>query len=520
MSSSSYLGTPHATTWSIEHILRLAQEGKLLVPVFQRSFRWDRMDVLKLFDSLYRGFPIGNLLVWKTGPTPGTSATFGPLAFEKDTAENLLIIDGQQRIVSLVATLLRDKDERTDDQLFSIFFDLDFEQFTTLDETAAPPAHWLPMTEVSDTVRYLEWLQSTPLAPHQVRRANELVRTLRDYRVPVYQVDGGPERGELIREIFHRINSTGKSLKGTDIFNAMFATKKYRGLIEVTEDLRSEHFGELDEKWLMKAIAAIQGLANSSQLLDYFSWHNEAEQTISLRNAEIVLRSTIDFLRKDACVLNWALLPYRFPIGPICAYFNKFPDPPENARKLLRQWLWRGALSGEHRINNIPRVRTTLAIVDGAKTPREASQRLLDQTQAPAWPFKSQAHRRNAAATRIACCVLAKLNPRHLQTNEPLDLEEILARDQPFPQLVKQTQSGTESRILHPSLKKRTAHSFELWVRLLNECSSDTRRSHLITPKALQYLNDGKQQDFIKQRRKDLDERINKFLREMCGTTR
>src|ERR1700683_4063091 len=46
-------------------LVRDVQRGVLRVPPFQRGFRWEPSDVTKLFDSLYRGFPIGNLLLWR-----------------------------------------------------------------------------------------------------------------------------------------------------------------------------------------------------------------------------------------------------------------------------------------------------------------------------------------------------------------------------------------------------------------------------------------------------------------------
>ncbi len=37
----------------------------LILPDIQREFVWDSERICRLFDSLLRGFPIGNLLIWK-----------------------------------------------------------------------------------------------------------------------------------------------------------------------------------------------------------------------------------------------------------------------------------------------------------------------------------------------------------------------------------------------------------------------------------------------------------------------
>ena len=51
---------------TVEELLKLANDGRLRVPSFQRALRWDADDKWKLLDSMERGYPIGTLLLWKT----------------------------------------------------------------------------------------------------------------------------------------------------------------------------------------------------------------------------------------------------------------------------------------------------------------------------------------------------------------------------------------------------------------------------------------------------------------------
>lgn len=213
---------PEATHWDINKILQEAQAGNLQVPVFQRNFCWRPEDILNLFDSLYKGYPIGNLVLWRTTPTGNTRATFGASSFkQKRPAEAWLIIDGQQRITSLVGALLAPPEGTAPIREFCVYFDLNEQRFKHPRTGRAVPAHWLPMTEVADTVAFLEWLQDANLSSDQVRRANLVVRSLRDYRLPAYLVVGGPEQEHLIREIFSRLNTTGRRLKQAEIFRAL-----------------------------------------------------------------------------------------------------------------------------------------------------------------------------------------------------------------------------------------------------------------------------------------------------------
>jgi hypothetical protein len=45
--------------------------GQLGLPEIQRPFVWKNTQVRDLFDSMYRGYPIGYLLFWETGASPG-----------------------------------------------------------------------------------------------------------------------------------------------------------------------------------------------------------------------------------------------------------------------------------------------------------------------------------------------------------------------------------------------------------------------------------------------------------------
>ena len=47
---------------AIENIL----EGRIRIPAFQRGFVWDPERVAFFMDSIYKGFPFGSLLIWRT----------------------------------------------------------------------------------------------------------------------------------------------------------------------------------------------------------------------------------------------------------------------------------------------------------------------------------------------------------------------------------------------------------------------------------------------------------------------
>lgn len=60
MSTDGLETQPSATTYDMVDLVAEAWRGRVRVPHFQRDFRWGRKDVIRLFDSIVRGFPIGS----------------------------------------------------------------------------------------------------------------------------------------------------------------------------------------------------------------------------------------------------------------------------------------------------------------------------------------------------------------------------------------------------------------------------------------------------------------------------
>ena len=94
------------------------------IPVFQRGLEWHSSDVVDLFDSIYRGFPIGSLLLRRASASAG-DVKIGPVTiFGAESTAALWVVDGQQRLTSLVGGLGRPGPlPATPDDPFVVYFD-------------------------------------------------------------------------------------------------------------------------------------------------------------------------------------------------------------------------------------------------------------------------------------------------------------------------------------------------------------------------------------------------------------
>lgn len=87
--------------YDLSALLHYIDIGDIGLPDIQRPFVWSNSKVRELFDSMYRGFPVGYLLFWENGVVDG-SRQIGTESKVRN-APNRLIVDGQQRLTSLYA---------------------------------------------------------------------------------------------------------------------------------------------------------------------------------------------------------------------------------------------------------------------------------------------------------------------------------------------------------------------------------------------------------------------------------
>ena len=60
------------TGYTLNHLVEDIRVGRIGLPDIQRPFVWSATKARDLFDSLYRGYPIGTLMFWETGAEVGT----------------------------------------------------------------------------------------------------------------------------------------------------------------------------------------------------------------------------------------------------------------------------------------------------------------------------------------------------------------------------------------------------------------------------------------------------------------
>lgn len=213
--------------YTIGKLLEDIAIGDIGLPDIQRPFVWDTARVRDLFDSMYRGYPVGTLLLWENG-FPGEHRTIGVEGKQK--VPHLLIVDGQQRLTALYAVMkgvpIVDKDFQRR-RLRIAFNPLEgkFEVTNTALErspewVADIGALWQPdFDQYAFVSEFMQCLaERRELPPEERKRIPEAIQrlvNLANYPITALEISAQATE-EQVSEIFVRINSRGRTLNQAD----------------------------------------------------------------------------------------------------------------------------------------------------------------------------------------------------------------------------------------------------------------------------------------------------------------
>ena len=233
-------------SYNVSGLLSRIQHGEIALPDIQRPFVWSNARVRDLFDSMYKGFPVGYLLLWSTGADTGAKQIGTD---DKQTVPSLLIVDGQQRLTSLYAVVTgtpvvrKDYSEspiriafRPNDQTFEVTdaaVENDPEFISDISEVFRGAFH----SFVSRYLTRVEAYRGSELDEAEKNRLVENVDRLKDlqnYPFQAIELDRTVDE-EHVAEVFVRINSEGVRLNNADFILTLMSVFWEKGRLELEE---------------------------------------------------------------------------------------------------------------------------------------------------------------------------------------------------------------------------------------------------------------------------------------------
>ncbi|MGO1628482.1 MAG: GmrSD restriction endonuclease domain-containing protein [Microbacterium sp.] len=211
-------------SWQVDQLVSGVQQGSISLPDLQRPFVWPAAKVRDLFDSMYRGYPVGTLMFWDVAEDDSTRA----ISDVSTIAAAHQIVDGQQRLTSLYAAMkgLEVQDDNYRRKSIKISFHPNTERFEVATAATARSAEWIDDIATVFRAPYdaqEDFLDGLEAAGRELTRDDrrwivevfKKLESLKLYQFEVVHIQKDVDK-RLVADVFVRINSEGMNLKAYD----------------------------------------------------------------------------------------------------------------------------------------------------------------------------------------------------------------------------------------------------------------------------------------------------------------
>lgn len=311
------------------------------IPAFQRDFVWKEQQVIDLFDSVTKGYPIGSLILWKSSDRfRSVDMQTGEIVVDNPDME-YYILDGRQRVTAFYNVVTGN----SRDKRFALYYNLESGKFEYYRRSKDAPLHLVRVSDLFDTFKLLGVLETLSSkiddAEKRERYLNEAkyinVR-LQNYTVAEVKIDQCSI--EDAREVFLRVNSKGTDISKADMTQALLFSKDAPTLSQVILDIQNAlsvyDFDMLTADDILNCLITLAGASHYDTPID------KLKQLHLISNPEVAKRaimSTAKFLHDDCYILSGKILPYKNQFIALAEFFNRVPSPTPAQIKELKKWV-------------------------------------------------------------------------------------------------------------------------------------------------------------------------------------
>ena len=423
--------------YSIRKILDAVVSGEIRIPAFQRGFVWEMDRVAYLLDSIYKGYPFGSLLFWRTKQQLTTERNLGTFALPNPNADYPIdyVLDGQQRLTSVFTVFQTELVANPNPDWADIFFDLEASGSPQDSVFVAIPEgeerdknRFFPMNVLFDSVKYRE--NTEHLQKEKIAQIDKLQEKFKEVSIPV-QVLKSEDRS-IVAIVFERINHLGVALDTLQLLSAWTWSDDF-DLLDKFKELREElsEFGFAgvgDDADLV--LSCVAGILTQDPGAEKLLALNGADVRAQFPTVENGIRGAIDFLRTQLKVVHLKLLPYPSMLVPLAVFFAE-PDGKEvlyggQTYQAIKRWFWRTCFSARYTSQTR---KTTIHDIEQMVKLKTGQSSTLDSIDIAVKPdFFRTSFRVGAAATKTFVLLLANNDPKSLLSGKNIDLDKVLQR--------------------------------------------------------------------------------------------
>lgn len=423
---------------SVERVENLAQrivDGDILLPKFQRDFVWSRSQILELFDSISKNYPIGSILLWLSKQKLRSEKHIADLPVA-DRAEEYpvnYLLDGQQRLSTICGALFWSSKEGDPDSVWNIVYDLRAKTFVHLSSLDDPPLHQIRLNKIPNAAAYFGQVASikgleAKDADALATEAERLFALFKDYSIASVTLHDMPI--EDVAPIFERINSTGTKLTIVDLMRAATWSSEF-DLVEAIEkdildELAERNFADVDRKAVLRAISAAAGGGFSVDSIDNLRKLSAEELHAASAATTSSFKLAVDFLKYQIGAPNADIIPYANQIVVLAELYRRIPAPNATQLTEIRNWFWRTTFSGYFSGWNTGQMSSDLgAIKDFSEG--ECGEIVVSVTKPSSNIWISRTFRSNNAHSKMLGLMLSLRGALDLVSGQKVGLEKALA---------------------------------------------------------------------------------------------
>jgi hypothetical protein len=341
----------------IEQHMKSVVEGRYVLPEFQRTFVWDNERVRGLWDSLYRGFPVGQIMLWAPDDADFPMRSFGREQKEITGANRSAVLDGQQRLTAIYLVLTGN---------IPLRFNLERQEFTF--NTGPNDLRLDILRDAGGTqVEFSKAAGRQYFVQHATQSQRDtfgeglswLNSVLTQREMPSQKIVGSAYA--LVLEVFKRLNRQGEQLNEAQLTMAGISLR-WSGVFRKTYDMLRNLNTEMgfdqaeDPTFVFQVWTAVHtGQHLVKHLAPEVDSRSKYLRLATAENYEASwqktiggLKQLIEIMRKDLDVTNFKFIKAYYPLAVTAHYLATHPAPLQADQTALVRWLILALVSGRY----------------------------------------------------------------------------------------------------------------------------------------------------------------------------
>jgi hypothetical protein len=420
---------------TIRKLIDRVTSGDIRIPAFQRDFVWEPDQVAFLLDSIYKKFPIGTVIFWKTDNRLSSEKDLGRFTLpepRRDYPVNY-VLDGQQRITSLFSVFQTELTPNND-KWVNIYFDLKAVEniqesiFLALETSEVDISRHFPVNVLFDTVEYRK--STSSLDDGLVRKIDILQERFKEYIIPNETFVSDDRNNVAI--VFERINRAGTELNIFQLLSAWSWSEDFdlsEKFEELQKDIIEHEYDELckdQDLQLRICSGVINGETTPSKILEL----QGEEIRNSFRKIRNGIIGAIDFLKRELNVVSFRLLPFPGLLVPLAVFFatekSEGVSYTDKQKYKLIKWFWRAIFS--RRFSAGVNERQAFDIIQMKALRENQNHEFLFPSKEISFDFSETIFSIASANTKSFIILLSQFSPYSFLSGAKIDLTKVLQK--------------------------------------------------------------------------------------------